>query len=187
MYQWLLSENYSKDRNVPWLQSDCRIGRPGDVLSRACLQAYSFDFAKVSSPRRKSKIKTSRRLFPLPWKLADARVLRYGTMCDARTRELGDKAREIFDATRFVRIPTKSLTLRIVTRVIWLRCNSRFHGYTTERSVSRFRFCFGRQLNVPVMNKRLIPPYPPSSHSPISIGRMPGRNSNVDLSVKMIY
>lgn len=126
----LLSGNYSKGRNVPWLQSDCRIGRPGDVLSRACLLAFSFDFAKSSLRYDKSEMKTGRRLFPLPWKCECSRIPVYDVTRERENWEI--KRQEIFDATRFVRIPTKSLTLRIVTRVIWLRCNSRSHGYTTR-------------------------------------------------------
>lgn len=157
-----LSGNDSKDRNVPWLQSDCHIGRPGDVLSRACLLALTLRNILFD----KSEMKTSRRLFPLPWKCERSRIPVYTIGCDARTR---DKAREIFDATRFVRIPTKSLTLRIVTRVIWLRCDSRSHGYTTRGACLGSASVSGRQLNASLMNKRLVPPYPPSSRSSISI------------------
>lgn len=109
-----------------WPAWRCAISRMFASLTALTLRNFLF---ATKSPKSRSVVVCFRYLGN-----ADVRSIRYGIRYDMTRElgELGDKAQEIFDATRFVRIPTKSLTLRIVTRVIWLRCNSRSHGYTTR-------------------------------------------------------
>lgn len=76
---------------------------------------------------------------------------------DARThREIKSSARKISNATRLVIIPAKSLTLRTVTRVIWL---SQTHVPMDTRREESISASVSEQLNVTLMNKRLALAY----------------------------
>lgn len=89
-----------------------------------------------SAARRRTQNQSSSVFVTLEMLEPDACVLR-----SAETHRWTKERGRIFDATKRVGIPTKSLTLRTVTRVIWLS-RTRVSMDTPRGARSRFRFCF---------------------------------------------
>jgi len=100
---------------IPWLRSDCHIGRPEDAQSRACLLPRGSDLADSSlgcgtrifqaSPARRRIVRSVVRLFPRYLGNARARGMRaYSDKWEVQDEDANRKAKsgaqEIFDATR---------------------------------------------------------------------------------------
>jgi len=112
------------------------------VRLTSTLQILLFATTRDPWVQQDDKIKTRRRLFSFPWKCVTRTYSEVRD--DTRThREIKSRMRKISDTTRPVIIPAKSLTLRTVTRVIWLSQTRVPMDTRREKRVSQFRFCFG--------------------------------------------
>lgn len=141
-----MSGNYSRDRKIPWHQSDCRIGRPEDVLSRACSLLTSTSrillFVTTRGPVRcgetaQIKISSPSSVF-VTLEMRNTHVFR-----STRRREdvPGDKVESAKDLRRDETDNNSGEIPNPKNRVIWL---SQTHVPMDTRARREYlRFCFG--------------------------------------------
>lgn len=140
-----------------WPAWRCTISRMSLAQLRLCKFSSSPTIREpVSTARRRSQSSPPSSSVFVTLEMRNAHVFRC-TRADARTRrEIKSWTRKISDATRHAIIPAKSLTLRIVTQVIWLNQTRVPMDTRREESILGSATVSG-QLNVTLMNKRLTP------------------------------